>query len=94
MPNPTVTVSPPAARPLADILEAVRWVTCGHCNEVPGLPCAMHPVTRAVGCHAARFAMAFRCDLISGADLIAALDSVLTFTNATVIFDAPAGGAA
>jgi hypothetical protein len=86
MANPTMTSSPPAVRPLVEILEDARWANCGHCWEIPGLPCAIHPVTGAVGHHVARFGRAYRRGLISGTDLVAALAVPHAFTNATVIF--------
>jgi hypothetical protein len=81
-----VASSPPVARSLSDICEATRWANCGQCWEVPGLPCAMHPVTGAVGLHVARFARAYRRGLISGPELVAALAVPQAFTNATVIY--------
>jgi hypothetical protein len=46
----------------------------------------MHPVTRAVGVHVARLGRAYRLELISGHDLVAALAVPHAFTNATVIY--------
>jgi hypothetical protein len=93
MPNPTLTSSPPAARSLAEICEAVRRANCGQCWRVPGLPCVISPITGRDGYHVARFARAMRRGLISGPELVAALASVPAFTNANVIYDVTPDGA-
>ena len=82
-----VTAPPTTAvRPLHEILAAVRMANCGECWQHPGTPCAQGP-DGADGYHVARLARAFRRGLISGTDLVAALQAVLVFTTATVIWD-------
>ena len=85
MANPTAT-SPPAARPLHEVCEAARRANCGHCWQIPGLPCVTSTRTGRDGYHVARFARAMRRGLISGPELIAALAVARVFTNATVIY--------
>ncbi|MGH3218954.1 MAG: hypothetical protein ACRDPY_09650 [Streptosporangiaceae bacterium] len=87
------------ARRLHEICEAARQANCGECWALPGDECVFTsaavsvPVTpdtpmRPVrGYHVARFGRAMRRGLISGADLLAALDTASVFTSTTVIWD-------
>ena len=83
---PVHTTTSPPARPLADILDDARLAACGHCLQVPGLPCTTHPGTGARGVHVGRVAAAYRCGLISGPEVAAALAVPDAFTTATVIW--------
>jgi hypothetical protein len=78
-------VSPPAAPLRQEICELARLVNCGECWQVPGKPCTPE------GDHVARFGRAMRRGLISGADLIAVLQALDAFTNATIVCDVPGG---
>jgi hypothetical protein len=75
-----------AARSLHEICEAAGATNCGDCWQVPGVPCANSPAG-SDGFHVARFARAFRRGLISGPDLITVLQTVVTFTLSTVVYD-------
>jgi hypothetical protein len=85
--NTTTAASPPTARPLYEICEAVRLVNCGECWQVPGVPCTPDPE----GDHVARFGRAMRRGLIAGPELIAVLQSLDAFTSATIVCDVPGG---
>jgi len=89
MPNPTT--SPPAVRPLSEIIEDARRANCGQCWQVPGLPCVMSTITGRDGYHVARFGRAMRRGLISGPELITVLRTLPAFTNASVVYDTPDG---
>jgi hypothetical protein len=75
----------PLARSLHEVSELARLVNCGECWQVPRKPCTPE------GDHVARFGRAMRRGLISGADLIAVLQALDAFTNATVVRDALGG---
>ena len=88
--NPTMTAGPPAVRPLPEILAAVCRANCGHCWQHPGTPCAQGP-DGADGYHVARLSRAMRRGLITGRELVAVLQALVTFDSATLVFDiAPA----
>jgi hypothetical protein len=84
--NTTTATSPPAARSLAEICQAARQTNCGKCWQVPGEPCTPE------GDQVARFARAMRRGLISGPELIAALQPLDTFTGATLVYGQAADG--
>jgi hypothetical protein len=89
----------PAARSLREICEDVRRANCGECWALPGDECVYTtapvsvpvtpgtPVRSVRGYHVARFARAMRRGVISGADLMAVLDTAGVFTTSTVIYD-------
>ena len=85
--NPTTATGPPAARPRHEICASARQVNCGECWRVPGEPCTPE------GDHVARYARAMRRGLISGPELIAALQALGPFTAATLVYGQPADGA-
>ena len=85
--NPTATARPPAARSQDEIRASARLANCGQCWQVPGEPCTPE------GDHVARFARAMRRGLISGPELIAVLQPLGPFTNATLVYGQPADGA-
>jgi hypothetical protein len=88
--NLTTTPRPSAVRPLAEILAAACMANCGECWTRPGTPCAQGP-DGAPGYHVARLARAMRRGLISGRELVAVLQALVTFDTATVVYDvAPA----
>jgi hypothetical protein len=88
--NPTMTTSPPSAPSLHEILERVRMANCGECWQELGSPCATGP-DGADGYHVARLSGAMRRGLISGRELVGVLQALVTFDNATVVYDvAPA----
>jgi hypothetical protein len=88
--NLTTTAPPPAVRPLSEILAAVSMATCGHCWTKPGTPCA-HGPDGAGGYHVARLSRAMRRGLITGPELVAVLQALVTFSSSTVVYDvAPA----
>ena len=89
MANPTTAARPSAARSLAEIREAARQANCGECWHVPGVPCSQDPE----GDHVARFGRAMRRGLISGPEMIAALQALGPFTGATLVYGQPADGA-
>jgi hypothetical protein len=79
-----------AAPSLHEILERVRMATCGQCWKEPTIPCALGP-DGAAGYHVARLSRAMRRGLISGQELVGVLQTLVTFDNATLVFDvAPA----
>ena len=75
------------------ICELTRLAACGYC-PADGLdwPCTSSE-TGPEGYHVARFAAAMRRGLITGGDFAVVLESVGVFTNATLVYDAPLGGA-
>lgn len=75
-----------AARSLHEILEAASMARCGQCWKEPGVPCACSPVGDE-GFHVARLGRAMRRGLISGREFVAVLQALVTFDNATVVFD-------
>jgi hypothetical protein len=77
-----------AARSLHEVRRDAHCVNCGECWQVPGKPCIADPE----GDHVARFGRAFRRGLITGADLIAVLQTLVVFTNDTVVYDQTPGG--
>jgi hypothetical protein len=82
-----VTAPPtPAARSLHETLVAASMARCGECWKEPGVPCAHSPVGDE-GFHVARLGRAMRRGLISGGDLVAVLQALVTFDNATVVYD-------
>jgi hypothetical protein len=87
--NPTMTTRPPAARSLHEILVAAAMARCGECWKEPGVPCAHSPAGEE-GYHVARLGRAMRRGLISGRDLVAVLQALVAFDNATLVFDVPA----
>jgi hypothetical protein len=89
MAKTTTAARAPAARSLREICEAARQANCGECWQVPGAPCSQDPD----GDHVARFARAMRRGLISGAELIAVLQPLGTFTGSTLVYGQPADGA-
>ena len=76
----------PAVRPLPEILAAVRLANCGQCWQKPGTPCALGP-DGADGYHVARLSRAMRRGLISGRELVAVLQALVTFDSATLVYD-------
>jgi hypothetical protein len=78
-------------RTLHGICELARLAACPLCHAI-GLEWAcVGPGTGPDGFHVARFAAAMRRGLITGADLMIVLETAGAFSNATVIFDEPAG---
>lgn len=67
-------------RPLAGICEAAAKARCGLCCTEPGQPC-----TGPDGYHVARFCNAWRCSLLSTADLNTVFAAAGVFTNDTII---------
>jgi hypothetical protein len=61
---------------------------CGHCWTLPGTPCALGP-DGADGFHVARLSRAMRRGLVSGHELVAVLQDLVTFDTATVVYDVP-----
>jgi hypothetical protein len=59
---------------------------CGHCWTKPGTPCTQGP-DGADGYHVARLSRAMRRGLISGPELVAVLQALVTFNSATVVYD-------
>ena len=94
---PATTTATAAAsagpRTLHPICELARLAACGYC-PADGLdwPCTSSE-TGPEGYHVARFAAAMRRGLITGADLTVVLETAGVFTNATLVYDAPLGGA-
>jgi hypothetical protein len=88
MAKTTTAARPSPARSLHEICEAARRANCGECWQVPGVPCSQNPE----GDHVARFARAMRRGLISGAELVAVLQPLSTFTGATLVYGQPADG--
>jgi hypothetical protein len=72
-------------RSLIDVCADARMVSCGHCDQRPGLPCVFQ--TGTAGYHLARFARAFRRGLLSNDELAAVLYAEPIFTNGTVIYE-------
>jgi hypothetical protein len=89
MTGTTTTAALPAVRPLSEILAAVRQANCGHCWKKPGTPCTRGP-DGAGGYHVARLARAMRRGLVSGPELVAVLQALVTFDTATVVYDVAA----
>ena len=91
----TAAAAPSAgARTLHPICELTRLAACGYC-PADGLdwPCTSSQ-TGPEGYHVARFATAMRRGLITGADFAVVLaETAGLFTNATVVYDIPLGGA-
>jgi hypothetical protein len=82
-----VTAPPTSAAPsLHEVLERVRMATCGQCWKEPGNPCSTGP-DGAAGYHVARLSRAMRRGLISGPELVGVLQTLVTFDNATLVFD-------
>jgi hypothetical protein len=71
-----VTAMTAGVRGLREICELARMCSCGHCRAKPGPACAHRP-DGAAGVHVARLARAFRRRLVSGTELVAALQSAL-----------------
>ena len=90
-----ITAAAPAAGPrtLHAICELTRLAACCYC-PAHGLdwPCTTSG-TGPDGYHVARFAAAMRRGLITGTDLTTVLQTAGVFTNATLIYDQPLGGA-
>jgi hypothetical protein len=59
---------------------------CGECWQHPGAPCAQGP-DGPDGYHVARLSRAMRRGLITGPELIAVLQALVTFNSATVVYD-------
>ena len=87
--NLTTTARPPTVRPLHEILAAVRMANCGHCWTLPDTACALGP-DGTDGFHVARLSPAMRRGLISGHELVAVLQDLVTFDTATVVYDVAA----
>ena len=90
----TAAAAPPAGpRTLHPICELTRLAACGYC-PAGGLdwPCTSSE-TGPEGYHVARFASAMRRGLITGADLAVVVETAGVFTNATLVYDVPLGGA-
>ena len=66
---------------LGEVLTIAQRTSCGQCWAHPGEPCA----DADGGTHVARLGRANRRGLISGPDLVAALQTVPGFTSATVV---------
>jgi len=77
--------SPPATRSLHEIRMDARRANCGECWQVPGKPCTPE------GDHVARLGRALRRGLITGPEMIAVLQTLDAFTNATIVRDIPDG---
>jgi hypothetical protein len=88
------TTTTAAPRTLHAICELTRLAACT-CCPADGLdwPCTRSG-TGPEGYHLARFAAAMRRGLITGADFTAVTEAAGAFTSATLIYDAPLGGAA
>ena len=84
---------PASPRTLHPICELTRLAACGYC-PADGLdrPCTSSE-TGPEGYHVARFAAAMRRGLITGADFAVVLEAAGVFTNATLVYDVPLGGA-
>ena len=67
-------------RPPAELQQAARRATCGHCWASPEIPC-----TGTEGYHLARFARARRRGLLTEAEFASVLADLDVFTDATVI---------
>ena len=67
-------------RPAAELEQAARQATCGHCWASPGCPCE-----GTEGYHLARFARARRRGLLTEAEFADMLADLDVFTDATVI---------
>jgi len=67
-------------RPAAELEQAARQATCGHCWASPG-----HPCMDTEGYHLARFARARRRGLLAEAEFTSVLADLDVFTDATVI---------
>ena len=89
----TAAAPPAGPRTLHPICELTRLAACGYCPAA-GLdwPCTSSE-TGPEGYHVARFAAAMRRGLITGADFAVVLETAGVFTNATLVYDAPLGGA-
>jgi len=89
----TAAVPPAGPRTLHPICELARLAACGYCPAA-GLdwPCTSSE-TGPEGYHVARFAVAMRRGLITGADFAVVLEATGVFTNATLVYDVPLGGA-
>jgi hypothetical protein len=88
-----VTAPPTSApRSLHEILVAASMARCGECWKEPGVPCAHSPVGDE-GFHVARLGRGMRRGLISGDELIAVLQALDAFTNATIVYNELPGGA-
>lgn len=98
--------APEQVRGLHEICEDARRVNCGECWALPGDECVYTtapvsvPVTRGTpmrpvrGYHVARLGRAMRRGMLSGTELIAALETLDAFTSSTVVYDVAPGGAA
>ena len=89
MANTTTAARPPASRSLHEILVVASMARCGECWKEPGDPCAHSPAGEE-GYHVARLGRAMRRGLISGRELVAVLQALVAFNNATLVFDVPA----
>src|SRR5689334_20380850 len=70
----------PRVRPPAELEQAARQATCGHCWAAPGRPCK-----GTEGYHLARFARARRRGLLTEAEFASVLADLDVFTDATVV---------
>jgi hypothetical protein len=79
----------PQTRSLHDICTDALGVNCGYCWAAPRIPCVS---PEQGGIHVARFGRAMRRGLISGPDLLAIVQTLGTFTDASLYLDKTPGG--
>jgi hypothetical protein len=80
----------PQARSLHDVCTDALGVNCGYCWAPPRQPCVS---PEPGGYHVARFGRAMRRSVISGTDLLAILQVLGPFTDASLYVDKTPGGA-